>query len=242
MQALVQDDFIDGVLNLGTRLSNVELSAVNDALPIGALIQWPLSAALLPSNWVLGLGQAIDRITYGTLFSEYGTSFGVGDGATTFNVPNYTFAKVSMPEVSYVAISGSISLTATTEAAATSIVDAAPIVCNGADAYWIEFYAPYFVPPSSAGFYSYFPLFDNGVSIGYLGLFETPASGADYKPLFMKRRIVPTAGTHTFGIRGFGPSPSTVGVGGGTISDFANGYINISCVPSASTSIAIKAA
>lgn len=36
-------------------------------------------------------GQALDRTTYSTLFNKIGTSWGVGDGATTFNLPN-TFA------------------------------------------------------------------------------------------------------------------------------------------------------
>ncbi len=42
----------------------------------------------IPLGWLLCDGTAIDRITYAALFSVIGTSFGIGDGATTFNVPN----------------------------------------------------------------------------------------------------------------------------------------------------------
>lgn len=41
-------------------------------------------------NWFLCDGQAISRTTYATLFSIIGTTYGDGDGATTFNIPDYT--------------------------------------------------------------------------------------------------------------------------------------------------------
>ena len=40
-------------------------------------------------NWLLCDGQAVSRTTYADLFSLIGTNFGVGDGVTTFNVPDY---------------------------------------------------------------------------------------------------------------------------------------------------------
>lgn len=87
-QALVQDDLVNGIIQLGDRLSTAELALVNDVIPIGSYINWPLASSLLPSNWLVGTGQNVDRITYGSLFAEYGTTFGVGDGATTFGLPN----------------------------------------------------------------------------------------------------------------------------------------------------------
>ena len=41
-----------------------------------------------PSGWVLCDGSAISRTTYANLFSAIGTTYGSGDGSTTFNVPN----------------------------------------------------------------------------------------------------------------------------------------------------------
>lgn len=41
-----------------------------------------------PSGYLKANGAAVSRITYGALFSAIGTSFGVGDGSTTFNLPD----------------------------------------------------------------------------------------------------------------------------------------------------------
>lgn len=40
------------------------------------------------SSFVFPIGQAISRSTYATLFAVMGTTFGAGDGATTFNLPD----------------------------------------------------------------------------------------------------------------------------------------------------------
>ena len=41
-----------------------------------------------PSKWTLCNGSAISRSTYSELFSIVGTSYGMGDGTTTFNLPD----------------------------------------------------------------------------------------------------------------------------------------------------------
>ena len=43
----------------------------------------------VPSGWLKCNGAAVSRTTYATLFGEIGTRYGVGDGSTTFNVPNF---------------------------------------------------------------------------------------------------------------------------------------------------------
>lgn len=40
-------------------------------------------------NWILCDGQAVSRAVYADLFNLIGTSFGEGNGVTTFNVPDY---------------------------------------------------------------------------------------------------------------------------------------------------------
>lgn len=45
-------------------------------------------------NWFLCNGQAISRTTYATLFSIIGTTYGAGDGSTTFNVPDLSSAVI----------------------------------------------------------------------------------------------------------------------------------------------------
>lgn len=41
-----------------------------------------------PSGWLLCQGQAVSRTTYASLFAIIGTTYGAGDGTTTFNLPN----------------------------------------------------------------------------------------------------------------------------------------------------------
>jgi microcystin-dependent protein len=55
-------------------------------VPIGAILAY--AGATAPSGWVLCDGSAISRTDYSTLFTAIGVSFGVGDGSTTFNVPD----------------------------------------------------------------------------------------------------------------------------------------------------------
>ena len=57
-----------------------------DTLPIGAIV--PYGSTTAPTNWLVCDGSAISRTTYAELFAVIGTSFGVGDGSTTFNLPN----------------------------------------------------------------------------------------------------------------------------------------------------------
>lgn len=59
---------------------------VRDILPAGVIVPYGGSSA--PSNWLLCNGQAVSRATYATLFAIISTTYGTGDGSTTFNVPD----------------------------------------------------------------------------------------------------------------------------------------------------------
>lgn len=41
-----------------------------------------------PSGWLICDGSAISRTTYAALFGAIGTMYGIGDGSTTFNLPD----------------------------------------------------------------------------------------------------------------------------------------------------------
>jgi microcystin-dependent protein len=78
--------------NGGTGASTADGARVNlglstFAVPTGALIMWPSNT--IPSDWLLCNGAAVSRVTYSTLFSLLGTTFGAGDGSITFNLPDY---------------------------------------------------------------------------------------------------------------------------------------------------------
>ena len=46
------------------------------------------AAASAPSGWLLANGAAVSRSTYADLFAAIGTTYGAGDGSTTFNLPD----------------------------------------------------------------------------------------------------------------------------------------------------------
>lgn len=59
----------------------------NPGIPLGTSIDyWGTTAP--SSHFVLAYGQAISRTTYATLFSLFSTTYGTGDGSTTFNIPD----------------------------------------------------------------------------------------------------------------------------------------------------------
>lgn len=59
---------------------------VNGIVPVGSLMMW--STATAPSQWLLCDGSAVSRNLYASLFNVIGTTYGTGDGSTTFNVPD----------------------------------------------------------------------------------------------------------------------------------------------------------
>jgi len=54
--------------------------------PAGTVIFYAANAA--PTGFLKANGAAVSRSTYADLFDAIGTTFGVGDGSTTFNVPD----------------------------------------------------------------------------------------------------------------------------------------------------------
>lgn len=55
--------------------------------PVGFVADYAGSTA--PSKWLFSYGQAVSRTTYASLFSALGTTYGSGNGSTTFNLPDY---------------------------------------------------------------------------------------------------------------------------------------------------------
>ena len=55
-------------------------------IPSGMLA--PFAGTSAPSGWFLCYGQAVSRTTYAALFTAIGTTYGTGDGTTTFNLPD----------------------------------------------------------------------------------------------------------------------------------------------------------
>jgi len=59
---------------------------VDTVMPAGMIMTYAGTSA--PTGWLACQGQAVSRTTYATLFTNIGTTWGSGDGSTTFNVPD----------------------------------------------------------------------------------------------------------------------------------------------------------
>lgn len=57
------------------------------ALPVGAMLDYAGSGD--PPYWLFCDGRAVPRFTYAALFAAIGTTWGMGDGVTTFNIPDW---------------------------------------------------------------------------------------------------------------------------------------------------------
>ena len=98
---VVTDDWLNTVQ---TELENVAISAgatlskpnnaqvlqaiqalIARAVPPGAV--QPFAMSTVPTGWLACNGQLVSRAAYPALFSAIGTTYSVGDGSTTFGVP-----------------------------------------------------------------------------------------------------------------------------------------------------------
>lgn len=59
----------------------------------------PYGGTSVPSGWLACNGAAVSRTTYANLFAVIGTTYGTGDGSTTFNLPNASGNKLVTGEV-----------------------------------------------------------------------------------------------------------------------------------------------
>ncbi|WP_083237733.1 phage tail protein [Mesorhizobium hungaricum] len=59
---------------------------VQSSAPIGLVADF--AGSIAPDGWLLCYGQAVSRTAYAALFAAIGTTYGTGDGTTTFNVPD----------------------------------------------------------------------------------------------------------------------------------------------------------
>ena len=64
----------------------IEVGASASSTPVGTVTSFAGSTA--PSGWLLCSGQTVSRTTYAGLFAVLNTTYGSGDGSTTFNIPD----------------------------------------------------------------------------------------------------------------------------------------------------------
>jgi len=69
-------------------LNNLSVTTNKNILAVGSVISFSTSTA--PDNWLECDGSAVSRTAFADLFGVIGTTYGVGDGSTTFNIPDLT--------------------------------------------------------------------------------------------------------------------------------------------------------
>lgn len=57
------------------------------AVAVGVVVFRPVQS--VPTGYLACNGQAVSRTVYANLFAIFGTTFGTGDGSTTFNLPDF---------------------------------------------------------------------------------------------------------------------------------------------------------
>lgn len=75
----------------------VTLSSASNllAMPVGTMSLFAMSS--IPTGWLRCDGSAVSRTSYADLYSAIGTTYGTGDGSTTFNLPNIAGSGTGSP-------------------------------------------------------------------------------------------------------------------------------------------------
>jgi microcystin-dependent protein len=73
--------------NVLTSDGSAWVSSAPNYVPTGVMMMWGTASA--PTGYLLCNGAAVSRSTYSALFAVLGTTYGSGDGSTTFNVPDF---------------------------------------------------------------------------------------------------------------------------------------------------------
>ena len=80
---------VEGDLKIQGNVVFQDDTSINTAptsLPPGVMI--PFAGTTAPDGWFLCFGQEISRDTYSDLFAAISNTYGIGDGTTTFNLPD----------------------------------------------------------------------------------------------------------------------------------------------------------
>ena len=109
-QKAATDSFLTGITSsdvtmaLGftpsnTNLSNLQDGGIQQTVRTGMIV--PYDGSTAPSGWLKCDGSAKSRTTYADLFAVIGTTYGAGNGSTTFNLPSANDFPSGYPSTSY---------------------------------------------------------------------------------------------------------------------------------------------
>lgn len=78
--------YADGTVDEQENIGNI-ITGGEAGIPVGCVLDY--SGGTLPTGFLLCDGSAVSRTTYADLFAAVGTTYGAGNGSTTFNIPDY---------------------------------------------------------------------------------------------------------------------------------------------------------
>jgi microcystin-dependent protein len=77
---------VSNLVGLSNSKTSIDAAVAMVPLPSGTVL--PYAALTAPTGFLLAYGQEVSRSTYAALFAVIGTTYGTGDGSTTFNLPD----------------------------------------------------------------------------------------------------------------------------------------------------------
>ena len=134
-------------------------------------------------------------------------------------------------ELDYAQYTSAVTISASSEATANTIVTGGSVAYDGSTIIEIHFYAPGFNTPSSAGANMVVCLYDGSSSIGFIGQFSTVANAAQISPVNCFVRITPSNASHAYSIRAYlTTGTGSVYGGSGGAAAYRPGYVRITKV------------
>ena len=70
-----------------TKVTVSQINALAGGVLAGTVIMWPINTP--PAGYLECNGGTVSRVTYAALYGVIGTTYGAGDGSTTFALPDY---------------------------------------------------------------------------------------------------------------------------------------------------------
>lgn len=196
---------------MATLPSSLALTTISDgALATAADLRNNFTAIQTENNsllTILGAGTA------GDVFAGVGTTV--------------QFAKPPGYEYTHNEITAPVSITATSAATAQTVATASAVTFDGTTTVMVEFFAPSVQPQPTAAAAIVVSLWDS-TDIGQIGQIFTPAASTMTAPMLLRRRLTPSAGSHTYVVKSWVTSGTgTIQAGAAGVATTVPAYIRI---------------